>query len=85
MPFPESRHKDMDRVLEDFTWDRRHHLQIEDPEFINTLDFDKIDYPAGYEHDLAYSAPFRVVSSEGEKRLREVIDIHRHRTSGNER
>jgi hypothetical protein len=85
MPFPESRHVDMDRVPEDFTWDRRHHLQVEAPEFINTLDFDKIDYPTGYDHDLAYSAPFRVVSPEGEKRLREVIDIHRHRTSGNER
>jgi len=85
MPFPESRHAEMDRVPENFTWDRRHHLQVEDPELIHTLDFDLIDYPTGYEHALAYSAPFKVVSPEGVKRLREVIDIHKDLVEGNER
>jgi hypothetical protein len=36
-------------------------------------------------HSLGYSAPFRVVSDAGVERLREVIDNHKHRTSGNER
>jgi len=56
----------MPTVVEDFEWNGDLHLQVEPPQFIKTLEFDKISYPTGFDHQLGYSAPFRVVSEEGE-------------------
>ena len=85
MPFPENRHVEMDQVAESVQWDRKAHLEIVDPDIIHTLDFDRLPYPTHEEHNLAYSAPFKVVSDEGVTKLREVIDHHKHRKSSNGR
>lgn len=60
-------------------------MKLENPEFIKTLDFDKLSFPTSFQHQLGYSAPFRVLSDEGVRRLRQVIDTHYGRAKGNER
>lgn len=43
---------------------------MESPTFVKTLDFETLSYPSESEYEIAYSAPFRVVSPEGEAKLR---------------
>lgn len=85
MPFPEHRHEEVPQVPEDFKWDSNVHLQIEHPEFVKNLDFEQVDGITEGNPNLAYSAPFRVVSDEGQARLRQVIDAHKHHVKGNAR
>jgi hypothetical protein len=88
MPFPKTRHESLESVAEDFKWDASQYMDFEAPKFIHTLDFDKVDYDAFVEDDdalLGYTAPFKVVNSAGVQKLREIIDNHKHRSSGNSR
>lgn len=70
MPFPKNRHDEVPQVEEDFKFDPKVHLQLENPEFIKTLDFDKVAFPTDFDHELGYAAPMRIVSKEGERMLR---------------
>lgn len=85
MPFPKNRHAEYPQVPEDFKWDPDVHLQIERPEFVKNLDFERVDALKEGDPNLAYSDPFRVVSDEGERRLRQVIEAHKHLVKGNAR
>ena len=85
MPFPKNRHSEIPQVPEDFKYDPAVHLQIEKPEFVKNLDFEQVDEIEQGNPNLAYSAAFRVVSPEGERRLRQVIDAHKHHVKGNAR
>lgn len=63
-------------------FDPRIHLQLELPKVVKTLDFKSIPYPYAPEvkrefPGLAYTQPFRLLSEEGVKALRAVIDTHK--------
>ena len=76
MKFPDARHAELPQIHEDYKWDPSVHLQIEPPEWVKKLDFEKVDFPTDVDRELAYSAPFRVISEEGLSRLRESIDAN---------
>jgi hypothetical protein len=63
-------------------FDPRKHLQIEMPRTVKTLQFDDIPFPYRAEdidgippgEHLAYTAPFRLLSEEGTRELRAIVD-----------
>lgn len=62
------------------------HYDLENPEFIKSLDFETIAYPTDMQNiSFGYSAPFKVISGEGERVLRELIRRHEHYAKGNTR
>ena len=79
IPFPSSLPKGYDKVEEEsLKFDAEKHLALEEPSWVQTLNFEKVDFPfqskSSKTAGFAYTAPFRVLSSEGVKALRKVID-----------
>lgn len=63
-------------------FDPRIHLQLELPKAVKTLDFKTTPFPYSPEvkrafPGLAYTQPFRLLSDEGVKAMRTVIDMHK--------
>jgi hypothetical protein len=66
------------------------HLQIEPPAFVKSMDFENVPYPYSIQvkenfPGMAYSNPFRLMSPEGTRVLRSIVDLHLHRAKTNER
>ena len=78
VPRPFSAH--MAKPGEEVKFDPKRHLQIEMPRSVVALDFKDVSYPYGRATKfpgLAYTKPFRLLSSEGVKALRSVVDSHK--------
>merc|ERR1712151_349089 len=85
MPFPKSIPEGLTEAPNEPAWDPSVHLQLEAPAFLKTLtseahlcNWSKFPAPSHLDDNkefpgLAYSAPFRVLSDEGVRVLREII------------
>lgn len=65
--------------MDDSFFDPAIHLQLEPPEFVKDLDFNKVPFPysaeeASKKRGFSYSAPFRVLSDEGVRAARAAVD-----------
>jgi hypothetical protein len=73
----------------DHSFDPNHHIQLEIPAYLKHTDGTQVPYPVPLEHkggfDLAYSAPFRVLSDAGVKALRKVIHQNEKYANNNSR
>mmetsp|Transcript_25095 Transcript_25095/g.58000 ORF Transcript_25095/g.58000 Transcript_25095/m.58000 type:complete len:173 (+) Transcript_25095:111-629(+) len=85
MPFPKTRHESWPQHKESVKWNAKKHLQWENPEYRMNLDFKKVKPSKNAKDDLAYSAPFRVLSKEGIRCLRKTIADHESFVKRNER
>jgi hypothetical protein len=75
---------------EEIKFDPKKHLQIELPSSCKSMEFKDLPFP--YAESIkkefpgfAYSAPFRILSDEGTKVFRSVIDANEKYAKGNER
>ncbi len=73
--------KDAPKPGQEVRFDPKKHLQLELPRAVKTLDFNEVPFPYDQKTTssfpgLAYSRPFRLLSEEGVKALRSVVDSH---------
>ena len=64
---------------ESVKFDPKIHMQYEPPSFVVDLAFQKRQYPLNPKESypgLAFTAPFRILSAEGVKVLRDIVDKH---------
>jgi hypothetical protein len=61
------------------------HLDLHQPDYVNDLDFNVIEYPTDESFDVAYSAAHKVFSDEGVRVLRELVSTHSDYVKRNER
>lgn len=63
------------------------HLQIEPPKCVVSSEFDRYEYPPPYDgsFNLGYAEPFRLLSDEGARALRAIVDANEKYARSNER
>jgi hypothetical protein len=71
-------------------FDSKKHLQLESPTHIKDLSFKKVPFPfdarqRAIKGNLAYTAPFRVLSDEGVAAARRALDRNQHLAKSNPR
>ncbi|KAJ3087661.1 hypothetical protein HK102_010562 [Quaeritorhiza haematococci] len=79
-PFPSKIPSGFRRLKKDVTFDPQKHLNYQAPAFVVDMSFKKHQFPIpqttkdNFEGGLAFTAPFRLLSKEGVRRCREIID-----------
>mmetsp|Transcript_18163 Transcript_18163/g.46108 ORF Transcript_18163/g.46108 Transcript_18163/m.46108 type:complete len:327 (-) Transcript_18163:534-1514(-) len=71
--FPPTRPPIFEHQKEDVKFDPKVHLQIEPPTTLVDLNYNEVPFPLEKPGQLAYSKPFRVLSEEGVKVMKEVV------------